>query len=35
MGASEIGAISAAFYMIEARELLYDLVEAITARGSP
>jgi len=30
MGASEIGAISAAFYMIEARELLYDLVEAIT-----
>jgi NADH-quinone oxidoreductase subunit D len=30
MGASEIGAISAGFYMIEARELLYDLVEAIT-----
>ena len=30
MGASEIGAISAAFYMIEAREFLYDLVEAIT-----
>jgi NADH-quinone oxidoreductase subunit D len=30
MGASEIGAISAGFYMVEARELLYDLVEAIT-----
>jgi NADH-quinone oxidoreductase subunit D len=30
MGASEIGAISAGFYMIEAREFLYDLVEAIT-----
>jgi NADH-quinone oxidoreductase subunit D len=30
MGASEIGAISAAFYMLEAREFLYDLVEAIT-----
>jgi len=30
MAASEIGAISAGFYMIEARELLYDLVEAIT-----
>jgi NADH-quinone oxidoreductase subunit D len=30
MGASEIGAISAGFYMIEAREYLYDLVEAIT-----
>jgi len=30
MGASEIGAISAGFYMIEARELLYDLVEVIT-----
>jgi NADH-quinone oxidoreductase subunit D len=30
MGASEVGAISAAFYMIEAREFLYDLVEAIT-----
>jgi NADH-quinone oxidoreductase subunit D len=30
MAASEIGAISAAFYMLEAREYLYDLVEAIT-----
>jgi NADH-quinone oxidoreductase subunit D len=30
MAASEIGAISAAFYMLEAREFLYDLVEAIT-----
>ncbi len=30
MAASEIGAISAAFYMLEAREMLYDLVEAIT-----
>jgi NADH-quinone oxidoreductase subunit D len=30
MGASEIGAISAGFYMLEAREFLYDLVEAIT-----
>jgi NADH-quinone oxidoreductase subunit D len=30
MGASEVGAISAAFYMLEAREFLYDLVEAIT-----
>jgi len=30
MGASEVGAISAAFYMLEAREYLYDLVEAIT-----
>src|SRR5215475_12236081 len=30
MGASEIGAISAAFYMLEAREFLYDLVEAVT-----
>jgi NADH-quinone oxidoreductase subunit D len=30
MGASEIGAISAGFLMIEAREFLYDLVEAIT-----
>jgi NADH-quinone oxidoreductase subunit D len=30
MGTSEIGAISAAFYMLEAREFLYDLVEAIT-----
>ncbi len=30
MGASEIGALSAGFYMLEAREFLYDLVEAIT-----
>jgi NADH-quinone oxidoreductase subunit D len=30
MAASEIGAVSAAFYMLEAREFLYDLVEAIT-----
>jgi NADH-quinone oxidoreductase subunit D len=30
MAASEIGAISAGFYMLEAREYLYDLVEAIT-----
>jgi len=30
MAASELGAISAAFYMLEAREFLYDLVEAIT-----
>ena len=30
MAASEIGALSAAFYMLEARELLYDLIEAIT-----
>lgn len=30
MAASEIGAISAGFYMLEAREMLYDLVEAIT-----
>lgn len=30
MAASEIGAISAAFYMLEAREALYDLVEAVT-----
>ncbi|HXJ36435.1 MAG TPA: NADH-quinone oxidoreductase subunit D [Candidatus Eisenbacteria bacterium] len=30
MGASEVGALSAAFYMLEAREFLYDLVEAIT-----
>jgi NADH-quinone oxidoreductase subunit D len=30
MAASEIGAISAAFYMLEAREFLYDLVEALT-----
>jgi NADH-quinone oxidoreductase subunit D len=30
MAASEVGAVSAGFYMLEARELLYDLVEAIT-----
>jgi NADH-quinone oxidoreductase subunit D len=30
MAASEIGAISAGFYMLEAREALYDLVEAVT-----
>ncbi len=30
MAANEIGAISAGFYMLEAREFLYDLVEAIT-----
>jgi NADH-quinone oxidoreductase subunit D len=30
MASSEIGALSAAFYMLEAREFLYDLVEAIT-----
>ena len=30
MAASEIGAISAGFLMIEAREFLYDLVEALT-----
>lgn len=30
MAASEIGAISAGFYMLEAREYLYDLVEAIS-----
>jgi len=30
MAASEIGAISAGFYMVEAREFLYDLVEEIT-----
>jgi NADH-quinone oxidoreductase subunit D len=30
MAVSEIGAISAAFYMLEAREFLYDLVEEIT-----
>jgi len=30
MAASEIGAISAAFYMLEAREALYDLVEVVT-----
>jgi len=30
MAANEVGAISAGFYMLEAREFLYDLVEAIT-----
>ena len=30
MGAAEIGAQSVGFYMVEAREYLYDLVEAIT-----
>jgi len=30
MAANELGAISAGFYMLEAREFLYDLVEAIT-----
>ena len=30
MAANELGAISAGFYMIEAREFLYDLVEALT-----
>jgi NADH-quinone oxidoreductase subunit D len=30
MASSELGAISAAFYMLEAREFLYDLVEALT-----
>jgi NADH-quinone oxidoreductase subunit D len=30
MGASEIGAISAGFYMLEARETLFDLIEAVT-----
>ncbi len=30
MAASELGAISAGFYMLEAREALYDLVEAIS-----
>lgn len=30
MAGSEMGAISAGFYMLEAREMLYDLVEAIT-----
>jgi len=29
MAANELGAISAGFYMLEAREVLYDLVEAI------
>jgi NADH-quinone oxidoreductase subunit D len=30
MAANEVGAISAGFYMLEAREFLYDLVEALT-----
>jgi NADH-quinone oxidoreductase subunit D len=30
MAASELGAISAGFYMLEAREALFDLVEAVT-----
>jgi len=30
MASSELGAISAGFYMLEAREFLYDLVEALT-----
>src|SRR5207248_2699093 len=30
MAANEPGAISAGFYMLEAREFLYDLVEAMT-----
>jgi NADH-quinone oxidoreductase subunit D len=30
MAASEVGATTVAFYMLEARELLYDLVEAVT-----
>jgi NADH-quinone oxidoreductase subunit D len=30
MAASELGAISVGFYMLEAREFLYDLVEALT-----
>jgi NADH-quinone oxidoreductase subunit D len=30
MAANELGAISAGFYMLEAREFLYDIVEAIT-----
>jgi len=30
MSASEVGAVTVAFYMMEARELLYDLVEAVT-----
>ena len=30
MATNELGAISAGFYMLEAREFLYDLVEAIT-----
>ena len=30
MAATELGAMSVGFYMLEAREMLYDLVEAIT-----
>ena len=30
MAASEVGATTVAFYMLEARELLYDLVESVT-----
>lgn len=30
MGAGEVGAQTAMFYMLEARELLYDLIEAVT-----
>jgi NADH-quinone oxidoreductase subunit D len=30
MAVNEVGAISAGFYMLEAREFLYDLIEAIT-----
>ena len=30
MAASEVGAITAAFYMLEAREYLYDIIEAVT-----
>ena len=30
MASSELGAVTVAFFMIEARELLYDLIEAVT-----
>ncbi|HYB91127.1 MAG TPA: NADH-quinone oxidoreductase subunit D, partial [Candidatus Binataceae bacterium] len=30
MAASEVGAITAAFYMLEAREYLFDIIEAVT-----
>ncbi len=30
MASSEVGAVTVGFYMLEARELLYDLVEAVT-----
>jgi NADH-quinone oxidoreductase subunit D len=30
MASSEVGAVTVAFYMLEARELLYDLIEAVT-----